>query len=72
MVEREGRVERAERQSESPNFYDISDYILGFLTSRLEWHEAQISVGTPYQHTVAISDSLPHQSQPIGLDILMQ
>ena len=36
-----------------PNSYDISD-LPGILTSRLEWPEAQISVGIPLRHTVVI------------------
>ena len=57
------------RRSKLPNFYDISD-VPGIITSRLEWAEAQISVGIPLRHTVAIGDSLPHRSQSIGLEVL--
>ena len=46
--------------------------LLGIITSRLEWPEVRISVGIPLRHTVAIGDSLPHPSQPIGLEILMR
>ena len=59
------------RRSKLPNSYDVSDE-LGILTSRLEWPEARISVGTTLRHMVAIGDSLPHQAQSIGLEILMR
>ena len=58
-------------RSKSPNFHDISD-LFGILTSRLEWPEASISVGTPLQHPLAVGDRLPHRAQSIGLEILIR
>ena len=58
-------------RSKLPNAYEISD-LLGILTSRLEWPEARISVGTPLRYPLAIGDSLPHRAQSIGLEILIR